>query len=446
MEKIISLKAFIPEFVLTDSSKAYPSIVLDKGNRFFVSYVTDGNNNSHKTYSDVLPAHISRTKETFEVLGLLQAEMGKTQNGCVVFANCEYKLVNKVLRWFAKEFDIPTKDWRWYLRINLVEPSDSEVVKKLTEDMKAYWIAHAHIDPSMAHPKTLCFVNETENKTPQNHGTIMIELKRNLFSQIIKKYVKEMSYSILDRTHEEIQAFMRGIIAGEGCVEINRRDKNYRIHITAIQPLEKKIYSDCLNMLGVGNHNYAGKDLIISRKENNLQLLKQQLMTLSPSKYARFLSMMQLYGGIRNETHYFRAKGVNRPANKTSPEKIDAVLTLSTEGKGSREIADHLGLGILVVQRLREKHGLGKRWEKSSSEVIEKIRALCERHPFFTAEEVSLILRVHEGRVWRVRKKYTIPLVKAGPKKVPQYILDEVTGERGFKKVLEMEALAHRKL
>lgn len=424
----------------------YPALVEERDSYLLIRYTSLGWNNSHREHSVIIPRFIKRNKKMFEALGLLQAEMGKTQNGCIVFANSEHKLVNKVLLWFEKEWEIPTSIWKWYLRINLVEPEDSDFKQKLTSELKEYWIQHANIDPLKHYPTILSFVKETENKTPKNYGTIMIEYKMNLLSQIVKKFVKDMSYAMPTCEKEEIQAFMRGIIAGEGCVEIHKEDMRYRVFITAVNSHEKQIYSDCLTKLGIESHNYPGKDLVISRRENNLQLLEQQLMTLSPSKYNKFLSMMKLYGNIRNDTRYFQPKGVNRPANKTSQEKIDAVLTMSKEGKGSKEIAEQLGLGILVVQRLRRKYHLGRSFTMSSPEMVEKIRALCERHPFFHVYEVAAILRVHASRVQRIRKKYGLKIVKAGPKKVPQYILDEVTGEEGFKKVMEMEAVAHRKL
>ncbi|MDP3918963.1 MAG: hypothetical protein Q8Q35_03625 [Nanoarchaeota archaeon] len=155
----INLKKFIPRILIVPKSKnKYPLLVEDKESYFLIRHTTSHFNNSRRHHSLIIPKSINRNKETFEVLGLLQAEMGKTNNGCIVFANSEYKLVNKVISWLEKELEINHNTWKWYIRINLQEPKDVKLKQELTEKMKNYWIKHTKINPNNSHTKALCFV------------------------------------------------------------------------------------------------------------------------------------------------------------------------------------------------------------------------------------------------------------------------------------------------
>ena len=391
----INLKKFIPKIIKSGKKgNEYLSKTEEKESYFKISYTTNHNNNSKRKHTTIIPKKINRNKETFEVLGLLQAEMGKTQNGCLVFANSEYKLVNKVLNWFKKEFDISFQTWKWYVRINLQEPEDEELKEILTEEAMDYWICHSKIVQNRNHPKALCFVKDTKNEIPKNNGTLMIEYKSNLFSQIIKKYVKEISYNMPNCSKEEIQAFMRGIIAGEGCIELNKKDKKYRVFITASKPHEKNMFSECLTNLGIKNNNYPGKDLVISRKENNIQLLVQQLMTLSPKKYSKFRTMMLQYPNIRNETSYFKKQGINCH-NRTPQEKIDQIIKLSKKRFSAKEISNKLGLHILKVHRVRKENNLGKRLTQTTPEQVQKIIEIHNRLPFLHSHQIGNQLNLH---------------------------------------------------
>ncbi len=119
----IDLKQFIPKNLVVPKTKnEYPITIEDKESYYLLRYVTTHYNNANRQHCIDIPKFVTRSTETFEVLGLLQAEMGKTNNGCIVFANSEYKLVNKVITWFHKELGISPSIWRWYVRINLEEP------------------------------------------------------------------------------------------------------------------------------------------------------------------------------------------------------------------------------------------------------------------------------------------------------------------------------------
>ena len=121
-----------------------------------------------------------------------------------------------------------------------------------------------------------------------------------MISQIIKNLVRKITYEkILNCEKELIQGFMKGIIAGEGCIEMSKKDKKYRVHISVTKSEEKEINYQCLKLLNIESKKYKGDKLIIFKRKNNIQLLKQRLVTLSEEKYNKFLKMMQSYQNIK---------------------------------------------------------------------------------------------------------------------------------------------------
>jgi len=427
----IELKKFVPNFVLCgDQRNEYSLKIEEKSDSLFLSYITNSGNGFKQNYSYLIPKYLTRDKETFEVLGLLQAEMGKTYNGCLVFANSEYKLVNKVLNWFKREFDLDFNSWRWYIRVNLVEFENGSLTENLQEYLKDYWLKKTKLCSNMAHPKTVCYVKETNNKILQNYGTIMIEYKSNLFSQVIKKYVNEMSFDMLNCSNEEICAFMKGIIAGESNVELNSEDCRYRVYISAVHQDDLDLYEACLRKLGIVSKQYQSNKLIVSKRKNNVKLLEQKLMTLSPKKYNKFRSMMLKYPEIRDETNYFRDKKNCVRYNKTPEEKVQQIISLSKTGLSSKEVAEKLGLHILKVQRVRSANNLGKRIVRTSKELEDKIVETHWKMPFLAARDIAAILKISEGRIWRVRRKYGLKLILPCRTKVPLDIVLRETSDQ----------------
>ena len=90
MNNYLDLNEFIPEKILV--GKNNNEVILNKhiGEEYLdLSYLVSQYNEAQREHSLSLPRKIILNNELFEALGLLQAEMGKTQNGCLVFANSQ---------------------------------------------------------------------------------------------------------------------------------------------------------------------------------------------------------------------------------------------------------------------------------------------------------------------------------------------------------------------
>ena len=244
-----------------------------------------------------------------------------------------------------------------------------------------------------SYPKKVTYIKNTSNYKLKyyDYGTLVLEHKHNLYSQIIKLAVRKLTYDgILDLDKKLIQGFLRGILAGEGCIELNKKIKKFVVHITAVNEKEREIYAKCLRKLDVEVKHYNNyKDVIISKRKNNVQLLKQRLMTLSPAKYAKFLYMMQQYPNIKEETGYFKEKGQN-VWNKIPQEKIDQIIELYSSGiTNTKEIAEKLNLHILKVQRVLKEKNLGIRRIITPEAKRIEIAKFAREHPELNYQQIA---------------------------------------------------------
>ena len=359
MEKI-DLKKYLPEYIVSGrQNKKYKLHVKADDKYLMCSYLRPSKHAGIREYNYTLPRYISKNNETFEVLGLLQAEMGKTQNGCLTFCNHEYNIIKKVMKWFEKELELGINDWKWYIKVNINEPEEQDYKTKVEKKVVSHWISKINIQKELSYPKKVSYVKNTRNKKLKfsDYGTFIIDYKRNLFSQIIKNYVKRLSYSILDFSNEEIRCFMRGILAGEGCVEINNTYKKFRVQLSANKEEERILYQRCLEKLGIESSLYKDhKDLVISKKNNLVELLKQKLMCLSPKKYNKFLRIKEFYKGFY-DLDLWKEENKFGPHNKIPKENINAILELHQENPSwpAWKIAEKVGVSTIKVQRVRTK-------------------------------------------------------------------------------------------
>lgn len=361
----ICLKEFLPDKVLCskDASKSYDLNIIDDEIYLTLSYDVDSYNHLGRVgircFTLLLPKYIKRNQETFEVLGLLQAEMGKQHDGKIVFCNHEYQLINKVIKWFEKEFDFSKNKWKWYIKVNINEPLDENYKKEVKDKVINYWIEKTGVSLEQAYPKKVGYIKNTKNKELgfYDYGTLIIERKTNLFSQVVKNFVKKMIQNISNHDKEEIKNFMRGILAGESNVEVNSESRHYRVFVSAKNIEERQFYQNCLNKLGIESTVYPNfHGVVISKKENNLKLLKQKLMTLSDKKYNKFLRMMNLYGNFEGLEEW--RSNLQKPWNKIPQEKIDEIIKFHHEHPNwpAWKIAKLVsGVSDIKVQRIRRE-------------------------------------------------------------------------------------------
>ena len=102
-KETIDLLQYLSADIITRKEKKHPLHVQHDENSIGLSYQAPIHNGGRQEFSCTIPRYVSKNERTFEVLGLLQAEIGKTQNGTLSFSNCEPRIINIVMNWFEAE-------------------------------------------------------------------------------------------------------------------------------------------------------------------------------------------------------------------------------------------------------------------------------------------------------------------------------------------------------
>src|SRR3989344_3868412 len=410
----LDLLEFLPNSVLCGKEEKEISLYIKSDDtHIFLSYLTSLSNQTGKVgtreYALTVPRFISQNKKTFEIFGLLQSEMGKTNNGNLSFSNHEFKIINPVMCWFEKEFELKKDFWRWSIKLNMLEPVDETYKKEVEEKVIRHWLNKTSVSLSRSYPKKVTYIKNTAHTKLKLHdyGTLVLEHKHNLFSQIIKKLVRKITYEkILTYGPILIQGYMRGIFAGEATIDLWKPDKRYRVYISVTKEQEKEIFYQCLQKVGIDSIKYPGDKLIVSKRENNAQLLKQRLMTLSPEKYAKFLSMMKLYPNIKQETGYFQQKGKNI-WHKIPQWKTDNIIELYKTGTTrTKDIAEQLGISKIKVNRVLRENNLGRKVIATHEEKRKEIAQFAKENISMNLEKIAEHFKVHRSVVGRANLKY----------------------------------------
>ena len=407
MTKQIDLLPIIPKSLYSGSSQKNARIHFDN-QYIYLSFMAEIYNNASKEFSYTFPRYVLKTEEMFEVVGLLQAEMGKTQNGCLTFVNSEPKIMNKIFRWFEKEMEIKRGGWKWYLKLNLKKPKDKEYKTFIEYKCLTYWKEKCLLDDKNSYPHKVGYIKKTKREKLKDnyYGSLVIDYKRTIFSQVIKKFVENTTEYIINYDEKFIRAYMRGIIAGEGCVQNDSKTGHYSVHISASKQEEREIFKACLAKLGIELKVYDNyKETLISRKENLTQLLTQRLMTGHPRKYSKFLNMMKRYSDISDKTRYF--SGERHAWNKIPKEKEVRIVQLYKEGlMGTKDLANAVGVSTIKVNRVLKSHSLGRRVVKTSEDKRKEIADFAKRNPRLNLKKIAERFDVHESVAIRAYRKY----------------------------------------
>ncbi|MAG78610.1 hypothetical protein CL616_04575, partial [archaeon] len=179
--------------------------------------------------------------------------------------------------------------------------------------------------------------------------------------------------------------------------------KHYGVHITATKEKERKIYCKCIEKLGIEIKHYKNyKELLISKRKNNIQLLKQRLMCLSPKKYNKFLNMIKNYKDLSTNKTI--------PWNKIPQETINKIIEIKQQNPSisCKKAAKEIGVSPIKINRVWKQNNLGERLVKTSLKTISNILKLCIIYPYVSSHQIAEKCQVHKGVVHRARKKYNI--------------------------------------
>ena len=298
---MLVVQNFIPNQVISGTNQTLYQVTFCCGENIVIaSYNTRVANqfSSHaglKPHQKAFPQFIEESEEFYEVMGLLQGEMSKTNYGKIAFTNTCASLNNKVLAWFESSFRTKRNWWKWYVVINLPE-YELELSEQIAFELVEHWMTQCDVRFENSYPKPVHFRKNSTLRVPKNDGALVIEKRNPLFAQTLMNLVQYVHKTILEQPEKNVIAYMKGIIAAESCINYKLETGHRRVFITATDEAERQTYRRCLEKLGVGvNDCKSIKDLVISRKKNLLRLHELGLMTLHPKKHKKFTDMLASY-------------------------------------------------------------------------------------------------------------------------------------------------------
>ena len=401
---------FLPVHILTQNQTKLPLSVKSDDSYLYLSYQIPGGFGGYYECDTTIPRFISKRIRTFEVIGLLQAEMGKKDIGTLSFTNHEHRLMNYVLGWFEKELELKRSQWKWAVTVNINKPDDKDYRKEIEDKVIQHWVQKTNVPLERAYPVKVWYIKDTKNKIlrASDYGSLVVKYRNNLFSQIIKEFVRKTTYEkILTYELDFIRAYMRGIIAGEGCIDYWRPDKRYRVYISVTKEMEREIYYQCLSSLGIESKKYPNL-VVISKRKNNVQLLKQRLTTLSPEKYDKFFYMMQKYRNITEETGYFLG-GRKHIWNRIPDFKIRDVLELYKLGLvRTKDLAQKVGISQIKVQRILKENNLGNTHRYYTEEFRREMAQYVQKNSDRSILSIAQHFGVPDTSVCRACSKYGV--------------------------------------
>ncbi len=311
------------------------------------------------------------------------------------------------MRWFKTEMGVGFSRWKWYVKVNLPEKIDFEYSKRLRRKVFNHWFNKTKIHKSSGYPKIITFISKSPHQKLKlgDYGTLVIEIKANLFSQVIKNFVKEITNNILLEDRAFIINYMKGIIGGEGCIFWRKKSSHRAVRITSCDPKERIIFHECLKTLGVENKLFADNVISVSRFENLIKLLQMKVVCAQDKKYNKFLSMMQEFSKCKDYGYF---TGEKTPHNKIPQQVIGKILELHHKNPKAPawKIAEQVGVSAIKVQRVRREHGLGVQKPKTTKEESLKIIDYYKRNPYLTQAKLAEKTGFAEHRVRRVLAKY----------------------------------------
>ena len=306
--KKIDLLDYIPERIVSGKNgKSYETMVEPDDDSYILSYqylISNqfSRNAGTKRMSMRIPQYIDSSPHTFQVLGLLHAEGSKTARGTYTFCNNQPNIINLVLDWFEKQFNIPPNKWKWSIKLNIKEPKKN--YKELVEKKVAgFWTKNTRIVPEKCFPKKVTYiknVNHTVRKDT-DFGSLVLEIRWNIFNEFVRNFVNKIFLNYSKFSISQLKEFMKGILAGESNVEIHLPSKCYRIFLSAIQDAERIAYKKMLSRVGIKSIDYPKiHAVVISKKENILKVHKLKLMEIHKEKYKKFLQLISLYNSKKS--------------------------------------------------------------------------------------------------------------------------------------------------
>jgi len=305
----------IPELISDSITTQHGSVYkiskenYDKDKFKFVYKTNSRHKNKELVFESIIPKKIPLDTQTLNVIGLLEAEMTKrgTKNH-IVFTNSESKLINEILDWFQKYFEIKRNQWKWLIEFNkkLVNYESYKETKAREMSSINFWVKNSKINKENHYPKWCVYrgLDEGSLETENKWGILIVTYGNTAIRKVVSDILKRFPEFIDKLSKRELSFYLNGLFCGEGGVSYSPKACVRRAFVSSYDEEILSRVQRALKKLNV-DHNKSGHDIFISDCRSMFQLYIFNFFSLHPEKWLNFLKILLTYRQFQG-----RARGI----------------------------------------------------------------------------------------------------------------------------------------
>lgn len=236
----------------------------------------------------ILPRFINLEKEFFELVGILDGEVCKRSSrkrNIVKISNTEPKIVKHMLDNFQKYFNLQIKDWSASITFNAKKQN---ITKAQINKIKQFWSNKTKLKLNKITKTT---VNKRYISKFSPYGIIQIRYSNNILWNVLMYLINKIRPITLSNKNYTI-SYLRGLIAGEGGIGKDKKNRLRVIGIGGTVSEDKRFYMRCLDKINISSFKEYPLRVEIYHKLNFLRFYKLNLFGLHPQRKQGFIEAL----------------------------------------------------------------------------------------------------------------------------------------------------------
>ena len=238
--------------------------------------------------SHVTIKNLAEITKVAEVLGFYFGD-GTTCDGIqsLRLTNCEPSILNHCID-FCEEIGIKRTLWK----VQVIYSTNKEITPEIKQRCIDYWSKILNLEEEK-------IVSVTKSKSLNEsypYGSARIFIDNTILVEI---FLRGLLNGVMQRVsnpqeandYQLLNGFMRGLLAAEGCVLLNKNGSLVRVSI-AFDPhsSELEFYKVLLQNLGIRYHTVKNNELIIQKYENMQKLYQMEAFKLHSERHKKFIT------------------------------------------------------------------------------------------------------------------------------------------------------------
>ena len=279
LENKLDIRYFIP----TKTVNSIPLHIIERNHATSSIWYSVAGGVQHVTLQ-----HFADIVKVAEFLGFYFGD-GTTCDGIQSFilTNCESSILNHCID-FCEEVGIKRTLWK----VQVIYSTNNELTPEIKQRCTEYWSKVLKLEEEK-------IVSVTKSKSQNEsypHGSARIFIDNTILVEIflrclLKGVIQHIFNPQETEDYQLMEGFMRGLLAAEGCVLLNKNGSVVRVSI-AFDPhsSELEFYKVLLQNLGIRYHAVRNNELIIQKYENMQKLYRMEAFKLHSERHKKFIT------------------------------------------------------------------------------------------------------------------------------------------------------------